>query len=110
MNDDPAFQALFRTALRADEKGAPDFDQLWSAASGRHHRQRTRARLARIAAIAALLLVVAMVSIRKSAPPPQTATATLPWRSVVLLSEWRAPTDALLSTPDSSSFSLDLHH
>jgi len=111
MNDDPSFRMLFRTALRADEKGAPDFDRLWSAASGRHHRQRTRVRLAQISAVAALLLIVAFVSIRKSSPTRESTTAALPWRSVVLLSEWRAPTDTLLSSmPESDSFSLDLHH
>ena len=111
MNDDPAFRALFRTALRADESCAPDFDHLWSTASSRHRRHLTHVRLGWITAIAALLLVGAFVSNHKSSPPRESATlAALPWRSVVLLSEWRAPTDGLLSTPESDSFSLDLHH
>ena len=105
MNDDPPYRTLFREAHRADEAGAPDFDQVWSSVSGHHHRQRTRRRLAQVTTIAAVLLAVALVALRKSPPAVhETAASGLPWRSVVLLSEWRAPSDTLLAQSESYSF------
>ena len=110
MNDDSELRALFRTTLRADANAAPNFDRLWSTVSSQHHRRQTSMHLLRLTAIAALVLIGAFVSFHKSVSPGNTASTGLPWRSVVLLGEWQAPTDALLSQAETDSFSLDLHH
>ena len=109
MNDEPCFRTLFRDAHRADEDGAPDFDQVWSSVSGQSHRQSLRRRLTRFTAIAAVLLAVVLVTHRRTTPPAiqETAASGLPWRSVVLLSEWRAPSDTLLSQAKTDSLNLN---
>lgn len=96
--DQPALRELLRTELRADEDRAPDFDAVWSDAAARHHRKRTRSVLARIGALAAVIAFafLATHAIRSAKDPRAIATTDLPWRSAVLLTEWRAPTDALL--------------
>ena len=96
--DQPALRELFRTELRTDEDHAPDFDAVWFAAAARHHRERTRSILARIGALAAVIAFVFLVrhAIRPAKNRQAIATTDLPWRSTVLLTEWRAPTDALL--------------
>jgi hypothetical protein len=96
--DQPALRELLRTELRADEDRAPDFDAVWSAAAARHHRERTRSLTARIGALAAVIAFafLATRAVRHAKNPRAIATTDLPWRSAVLLTEWRAPTDALL--------------
>ena len=96
--DQPALRGLLRTELRADENRAPDFDAVWSAAAARHHRARTRSILAGIGALAAVIALVFLAThaFRPAENPGPIATTDLPWRSAVLLTEWRAPTDALL--------------
>jgi len=96
--DQPALRELLRTELRADEDRAPDFDAVWSAAAARRHRKRTRSVLARIGALTAVIAFafLATHAIRSAKDPRAIATTDLPWRSAVLLTEWRAPTDVLL--------------
>ena len=97
MNDDSTFRELIHTQLSSDEDAAPDFAAVWSAAAARHHRQRTRAMVAGIGALAALIAGAVLIThffVPVKATP--RATAELPWRSAVLLTEWRAPSDALL--------------
>ena len=100
MNDPehPALRELLRNELNIDESRAPEFDAVWSAAAGRSRRQRTHSALLRLGALAAVI-VLALVAVRAFRPvrnPHAVATADLPWRSTVLLTEWRAPTDVLL--------------
>lgn len=97
-SDQPALRELLRAELRADEDRAPDFGAIWSAAAARHHRERTRSVLARIGALAAVIAFafLATHAFRPAKNPRAIAKADLPWRSAVLLTEWRAPTDALL--------------
>jgi type VI protein secretion system component VasF len=96
--DRPALRELLHTELRADEDRAPDFDTVWVAAAARHHRERTRSILGRIGGLAAVLAFVFLVghAVRPAKNPQAIAITGLPWRSTVLLTEWRAPTDALL--------------
>lgn len=96
--DQPALRELLRTELRADEDRAPDFDAVWAAAAVRHHRERTRSILAGMGALAAVIAFafLAAHALRPAKNPRPIATADLPWKSTVLVSEWRAPTDALL--------------
>ena len=97
MNDDSAFRDILRTQLAPDENRAPDFTAVWSAVAARHRRERTRAIGARIGALAAVIALTFLVTHAfRPAKTPSRATAELPWRSAVLLTEWRAPTDALL--------------
>ena len=105
--DQPILRELLRTELRDDEDLAPDFDALWSAAATRHHRERTRSVLARIGALAAVIALafLATHAFRPAKNPRPMGTTDLPWRSAVLLTEWRAPTDALL--PTAVSFPID---
>ena len=96
--DQPALRELLRPELRADEDRAPDFDAVWSTAAARHHRERLRTVLARIGAFAAAIALAFLIAhaLRPAKNPRAIATTDLPWRSAVLLTEWRAPTDALL--------------
>lgn len=95
MNDEPTLRQLLHAELRADEQRAPDFDTVWSAAAAQHRRARTRSLLAQIGALAAVFVFAAIVAFSFRAPRA-TAPVELPWRSAVLISEWRAPTDAFL--------------
>ena len=97
MNDDSTFRDIIRTQLSSDESDAPDFAAVWSAAAAQHRRQRTRAAVAGIGALAALIAGVVLIThfFVPVKATPRTA-ADLPWRSAVLLTEWRAPSDALL--------------
>lgn len=96
--DQPALRELLCSELRADEDRTPDIDAVWSAAAGRHHRARTRSILARLGALVAVIAFVflATPAHRPAKNPRPSATTELPWRSTVLLTEWRAPTDVLL--------------
>jgi hypothetical protein len=103
MNDDPSLRTHFRAAHRADEDGAPDFDAMWSSVAACHRRQWFQHRLVGITTIAAVLLAIALITLHR--PPPaahETAALGLPWRNVILLSEWRAPSDTLLSLSESN--------
>jgi hypothetical protein len=104
--DQIAIREILRTELRIDEDRVPDFDSVWSSAVARHQRQRTRSVLAGIGALAAVIVLafLATHAIRPARNPRAIATTDLPWRSTVLLTEWRAPTDALL--PAAESFPL----
>ncbi len=107
--EEDRFRALFHVSFRADEDGGPSFDHVWAAASLRHHRHQVRVRLAQWTALAALLVVGAFILLHAPSQSRSTVATTLPWRSAVLLSEWRAPTDTLLSAPESAPLSFELH-
>lgn len=99
MNYQPQLRDLLRTELRAREHDAPAFEAVWSAAVATQRRSRRRALLTRTGALAAVIVFVGLsaTALRPLKTPPRaTASTDLPWRSAVLLTEWRAPTDALL--------------
>ena len=97
-HDEPSLRELLRAELHADENCAPTFDAVWSAAAARQHRARTRYIIAQIGALAAVIAVAFLVAhvFRPAKNPRVIASDELPWRSAVLFTEWRAPTDALL--------------
>jgi hypothetical protein len=104
-SDDQQLRALFHEELASDASNAPDFATLWTAAALRH---RTRFRVVRMLPFAAALLVsatLAMVIHPRVKSPPREAiqrhaikSGDLPWRSTILLTEWRAPSDEILPT------------
>ena len=99
MNNEPELRDILRTELRAREHAAPAFEAVWSAAAATPRRARRRALITRTGALAAVIVFVCLtvLALRPPKTPPRaTAAADLPWRSAVLLTEWRAPTDALL--------------
>lgn len=104
--DQIAIREILRTELRIDEDSAPDFDSVWSSAVARRQRQRTRSVLARIGALAAVIAFVFLTTyaIHPAKNPRAIATTDLPWRSAVLLTEWRAPTAALLPAAEPFPF------
>lgn len=91
MNDDTTLRQLLHAELRADEQRAPDFATVWSAAAAR----RRRSVVMQIGALAAAVAFAAIVASSFRAPRA-TVPLELPWRSAVLLTEWRAPTDVFL--------------
>jgi hypothetical protein len=103
--DEPALRELFRATHRTDEDHAPDFEGLWASADTRYRQHRVRMRVARWTTMAALLVVATLLAVRRSSPPQDTTAMALPWRSVVLFSEWQAPTDSLLSWAGPTPFS-----
>lgn len=107
-HDDPTLRELFHATHRANEDAAPEFERVWSSAST-HHRHQRRVRFVRWSAVPALLAVTAILAIHRPSPSRKSADMALPWQSVILLSEWQAPTDSLLSASEPAPFSLDLH-
>ena len=110
--DDLQLRERLRAGLRADEDRAPDFAALWETAATQHRRQRLRVRMATLTSLAALLMIGGLVFLNlPSAPPPdarEVATAEVPWRSAVLLSDWQSPTDSLLPMTDDFALNLNL--
>ena len=104
-SDDRQLRALFHEELGSDATDAPDFAGVWAAASRRH---QAPVRVLRILPFAAALFVGAALSFFPPTPvkPPTRVviqlptfdSRDLPWRSAILLTEWRAPSDAILST------------
>jgi hypothetical protein len=94
MNEDIALRKLLHEQLRTDKDGAPEFDRLWSGAIAQRRRRRALFSLASSAAVLLVLGSVFIHTARKHAPA--AVPDPLPWRSEVLLTEWRSPTDALM--------------
>ncbi|HZJ13741.1 MAG TPA: hypothetical protein VFD27_01760 [Chthoniobacteraceae bacterium] len=104
-SDDRQLRALFHEQLGNDATDAPDFARVWAAAA---RRRQTRVRVLRILPFAAALSVGAALSLFPHAPvkPPTRVviqlptfdSRDLPWRSAILLTEWRAPSDAIFPT------------
>ena len=110
--------ALWFHELRAeDERGAPAFDDVVRARSfadvPARPERRWRSAL-RIGAMAAMLMLIVWATLqfrtrglRDSTPYAgwsgefvSVESPAIPWQTVVLIAEWRSPTDFLLSTPD----------
>ena len=104
-SDDRQLRALFHKELATDATGAPDFARVWAAAA---RRRQAPGRVLRILPFAAALFVGVALSFFPHTPvkPPTRVviqlptfdSRDLPWRSAILLTEWRAPSDAILPT------------
>lgn len=93
--------------LRELEEQAPPFGKVWLAARERHEARPPGHRLLRtaVALSAAALLVVVLVSapgLREPAPPLEAEELAQ------ALSEWEAPLDFLLDSPESEMFSPEI--
>ena len=96
-----------RRRREIDAGNAPAFAQVWTVVRARHERAQRRVSLSRVSAITAIVvLAVAVVSVvrPRSEPnevaPRESASVAVPWRTTVLISSWRAPTDFLFVAPD----------
>jgi len=103
-SDDRQLRALFHEELGNDGTNAPEFAAVWAKAA---RRRDVRIRTLRLLTFAATLAVVVTIAFL-SRPPVEPTTSVvdralalesrdLPWRSAILLTEWRAPSDAILS-------------
>ncbi len=108
--EDKKIKELFLELRRAEERAAPAFDQIWAAASSRVASSRWRGYFLRVTAAAALVVglgVATTLLLNHPASDSRTLATVggtvespeLPWRSAVLISQWRAPTDFLLESP-----------
>src|SRR5881296_3599609 len=95
-----------------DEAQAPDFASVWETAATRARSERRRRYFLRVTAIAAMVVVLSVLignpfrrerqqQVVVSRAPFILASvglesADLPWRTSVLICEWRSPTDFLL--------------
>ena len=103
---DRELTAWFSHQRETEGANAPAFGELWSNVRARHEREKRRALLRRVSAIAAVfvLLGVMVTMVRSRSDPKKYArneshSLGVPWRTTVLVSEWRAPTDFLLTAP-----------
>jgi hypothetical protein len=102
-SDDRHLRALFHEELGSDATDAPEFTSVWANAV---RRSDSRIRRLRVLTLAAVLIIGAMIVFfsRPSAERPthvaihfpSLESRDVPWRSAILLTEWRAPSDALL--------------
>ena len=90
---------LYLELRREDRRRMPAFTTVWAASVVRHRRQRFGLCLQRVAAVAAVAAL--LVHHRAARDGRRAAEAELPWKSTVLISQWRAPTDFLLEPPSS---------
>ena len=110
---DGELAAWFSHGREMDAGHAPPFSEVWTAVRARHERERRRDLALRVSAIAAmfvLLGVLGTVARSKSSLRNhvwnESDRLAVPWRTAVLASEWRAPTDFLLTAPDAGIGSL----
>jgi len=110
---DAALADWFNHRREIDAAQTPAFAQTWVNVQNRYGRAQRRVFLRRIAALAALLVIsVVLVSVMRlpSAPKEsarnESASLAVPWRTTVLISEWRAPTHFLFTAPDAGFASL----
>ena len=110
MNEEEQIKKLFVELKREEERAAPVFEDVWAAAASRRETSRWRVYFLRVAASAAALagLAVAVFLIlhRHNVPSHKTTVASgarllpeLAWQSMLLVSDWRSPTDFLLEPP-----------
>ena len=102
-SDDRQLRALFHEELGNDGTAAPEFAAVWANAA---RRRDSRVRTLRAFTLAAVLIVAATIAFFSQPPEKPTTTVAdrplalesreLPWRSTILLTEWRAPSDAFL--------------
>jgi hypothetical protein len=102
-SDDRQLRALFHEELATDGTNAPEFAAVWEKAA---RRRDSRVRTLRVLTLAAVLMVGATIAFVFRPPVEPTTSVVsrplalesrdLPWRSAILLTEWRAPSDAIL--------------
>jgi len=104
---DAELAAWFSYRREMDAANAPVFAEVWTEVRARHERGKRRAFLRRVAAITALLVLlgILVLEMRLRSDPSQhernaSEPLAVPWRTVVLISEWRAPTNFLLNEPE----------
>jgi hypothetical protein len=97
----------FRRWREMNARQAPAFAGVWAAVRARHERARRRVLLWRVSALAAMtLLCVVLGAMVRSWPAAnrlargQSNSVAVPWRTTVLISAWRSPTDFLCAAPD----------
>ena len=110
---DVELTAWFSHQRETEAANAPAFAELWTNVRARHEREKRRALLRRVSAIAAVFVLlgvmVTMVRSRSDAKKyarNESPSLGVPWRTTVLVSEWRAPTDFLLTAPGAGFASL----
>ena len=105
--------AWFSHRRELDAGHTPAFPEVWTAVRARHERERRRGLAFRISAIAAMFVLLGVLvtvvrpkSSLKNHVWNESDWLAVPWRTAVLASEWRAPTDFLLTAPDAGFGSL----
>ena len=103
MNDDHELELrkLFRTQRVPGNTLAPDFQRLWSAAAKRHRGVQRRNWILRGGMLVALAVAI-FIGQRKPENRAAADTCSVPWRSALLLTDWHAPSDSLLTVSDFS--------
>jgi hypothetical protein len=116
MNDEQLDAELadwFSHRRKMDAAHAPAFADVWAGVQNRHQRAHRRVFLQGVVVIAAMLVLPAfLISVMRMASGPngsaqnEAKTLAVPWQTAVLISEWRAPTHFLFTTPDAGLESL----
>jgi hypothetical protein len=104
---DAGLAAWFSYRREMDAANAPVFAEVWTEVRARHERAKRRAFLQRVAAIAVVLVLlgILLLKVRSRSDPTQEVRTesdplAVPWRTAVLISEWRTPTNFLLTAPE----------
>jgi len=121
-SDENRIRELFGELRRQENGPVPDFDTVWAHAAARARRERHQhlALLIAIGALAAVMGTIFGVSVirerRMAGPSPAHSRVAsgqgsldVPWKTSVLICEWRSPTDFLLQSPNTlpSEFLID---
>ena len=119
-SDENKIRELFGELRRQENGPVPDFDTVWAHAAARARRERHQhlALLIAIGAIVAVLgTIFCVIRERRMAglSPAHSRVASgqgsldVPWKTSVLICEWRSPTDFLLQSPNTlaSEFLID---
>ena len=101
----------FSHQRRIDAANAPEFADVLIRVRIEHERAQRQSSLRRVAAIAAMFvlsgILIHMTGLRFTPrPSAQNESLAVPWRTTVLVSEWRAPTDFLFAAPNAGFASL----
>src|SRR5437867_960572 len=104
---------LFVELRKHDDARAPDFEAVWAAAAARARREHGRY-VMRLIGMAAMVVVLGMIfglamignqktprvfGAHSGAGTGESPSLDLPWKTSVLICEWRSPTDFLLPSP-----------
>jgi hypothetical protein len=104
---------MFTELRRHDDARAPDFATVWGAATvqaGREHRRKVMRLTVATAMAVAVGIIFSVILVENRAQrtrqvfsahrgPGESRSFDLPWKTSVLICEWRSPTDFLLRTP-----------
>jgi hypothetical protein len=106
---------LFVELRKHDDARAPDFEAVWAAAAARARREHRRSMM-RLTGIGAVFAVLGMIfglviignrtqktlqvfGARSGVGTGESPSFDLPWKTSVLICEWRSPTDFLMQSP-----------